>query len=82
MEQREKYPPPEDCIREVLFLLPCRIYDGVFVNVLVVHILLEQISKETMPASPKGVVKHRQPICKVDLTRESIEEGEIELSEY
>ncbi len=35
-----------------------------------------------MPASPHCIVKHREPISKIYLTRKPIKEGEVELSEY
>jgi hypothetical protein len=41
----------------------------------------EEISEETVPAGPEDIVKHREPICKINLPRESIVECEVQLCE-
>jgi hypothetical protein len=35
-----------------------------------------------MPASPNCIVKHREPISKINLSRKSVKESKVELCEY
>ena len=82
MPDTEKDPLPEDLIVEVQAELANLVDLGVLVSVVVVNILLQKKSKKACKAREEHIVQHGQPVHKIDLTRESIPEGEMELCKH
>lgn len=79
MPHRKEYLSPKDSKSEVISLLSKLIYNGVFVCVVDVYILFKHKWEQTLPTSKDCIVKHWQPIQKVNLSWESIEECKVEL---
>jgi hypothetical protein len=65
---RLENPSPEDSVVEVSLALTCAVDLRVLVNVLIVHVLLNRVRKETLPGCPDSVVEHRQLVRKEDLS--------------
>ena len=81
MPNREYHPAPEDLEIEVDSLLASPVYLRVPINILVIDILLQSVSEEAGPGGPESIIQRLQPICKENLTREAVLEGEKDLSE-
>ena len=81
MPDWEDDPSPEDFEVEIGALLASFVYHGVPVDVLIVNVLLKRVGEKAGPGRPQSVVEGLKPICEEDLARDTVSEGEKDLSE-
>ncbi len=82
MPDCESYLPPEDCEGEVPTFLTSFVYQWVLVAMVIINVLFNQKSKNTLPRSEYCIVEHWQPVWEENLPTKSICECEVYLSEH
>lgn len=82
MEYAETNPLPEHFKIEVKLFLPCLIQYRHSHGSSIISISLKHEGEETQPRSEESIIKSRKPVDKVDLAREAVPVGKVQLSEY
>lgn len=79
MHYRVEKPSSENFFVEIEVFLACLVNRWIFQSILLVDILFESESKETLPGSPGCIIEHGEPISEENLSRVATINSEINL---
>jgi hypothetical protein len=81
MKEGHPHPPPEDLEVEVKLDLSRLIEDRIVEGLNVVYVSLHDVGENARPGGPEGVIKHREPVRKVNLPGVTVVKREPHLAE-